>query len=88
MSKRKKEEQLLPCAFYHSDCNFYSRGICRLLEDMDFHGKDCSFFATKEQVKQRRKMARERLINIGASYLINYPAYVRGKKNESKQKEC
>ena len=83
----KKKEDLLPCAFNHTDCYSYSRGICRLLGDMDFHGKDCSFYATKEKVQEGRKKARERLISIGASHLINYPEHVRCKKHESEQKE-
>ena len=52
MGKKRKETELLPCAFNHPDCYSYSHGICRLLGDMDFHGKDCSFYATKDQVRE------------------------------------
>ncbi len=79
MKKRKKEEILLPCAFNHQDCFSCSHGICRLLENMDFHGKDCCFYATKKQVQDARKKARDRLVVVGATHLINYQEYARGK---------
>ena len=65
----------VPCSFNHENCNFFSRGACRLLLDTDFHGKDCHFFATKEQVRENRRRARDRLIRIGAADLLNYSEY-------------
>ena len=88
MGKKKKKAELLPCAFNHSDCYFYGHGICRLLGDMDFRGKDCSFYATKEQVREGRQKVRERLISIGAEHLLKYQEYKNDKENKHKQKEC
>lgn len=87
MRKKRKETELLPCAFNHPDCYSCSHGVCRLLGNMDFHGKDCSFYATKEQVREGRQKVRERLIRIGAEHLLNYPEYKNGKENKHKQKE-
>lgn len=87
MRTNKKETELQPCAFNHPDCYSCSHGICRLLGDMEFHGKDCSFYATKEQVREGRQKVRERLISIGADHLLNYPEHKRGKENEHKQEK-
>ena len=55
---------------------------------MDFHGKDCSFYATKDQVREGRQKVRERLIRIGAGHLLNYQEYKNDKEKKHKQKEC
>ena len=88
MGKKRKETELLPCAFNHPDCHSCSHGICRLLGDMDFHGKDCSFYATKDQVREGRQKVRERLIRIGAGHLLNNQEYKNDKEKKHKQKEC
>ena len=86
MKKRKKKNEFKPCAFNHSSCFACRKGMCRLLADMDFHGKDCTFYATKQQVNEQRKQARERLVSIGAAELLNYPKYKANKEKEEKKR--
>ena len=61
---------LVPCCHKQKDCYAIQNGMCRLLKDTKFHGKDCPFYATKEQTKEDRRKARERLERIGAADLI------------------
>ena len=58
--------ELKPCMSGHTDCFAYRDGLCICLCDTDFHGKDCSFYATTAQVEENRKRCRERLAAIGA----------------------
>ena len=63
-------KDIVPCTHNHEDCYAIQSGMCRLLKDTKFHGRDCPFYATKEQVNENRQMARERLISIGATDLL------------------
>ncbi len=58
------------CTHNHKDCYAIQNGMCRLLKDTKFHGGDCPFYATKEQVKENRQKARERLERLGAADLL------------------
>lgn len=66
----KKTNDLKPCMSNHPDCFANKSGICICLSDTDFHGRDCSFYATSEQVEERRRRSHDRLISIGAFDLI------------------
>lgn len=66
----KKSTELKPCVSNHPDCFANKDGICICLGDTDFHGKDCSFYATAAQVEENRQRSHDRLVAMGAFDLV------------------
>lgn len=44
-----------PCSMCDPKCFAFHEGLCRILIDTNFNGKDCPFRKTNEQVEQERK---------------------------------
>ena len=55
----------------HTDCFANRNGLCTVLTDTDFQGKDCPFHKTSAQAQEGRRSAYFRLITTGQEYLLD-----------------
>lgn len=69
--RRVKKSGTQICS-HHSDCFAHCNGICLILYDTYFHGKDCPFYKTPDKIKEECEKSKERLKSIGCEDLIEH----------------